>query len=139
MYLILVALGLAVLTSFLNKKKAKARPSTPKLYLEYFMKNVKLTWTLPTTRVDGRALDPLEIKHTVIYVSLDGGLNYVELATILGTATQELVQTELDSGTYHFRAVVYDFFNSASAPAHASVDIPFAAPAAVTNFVVTIL
>jgi len=103
------------------------------------MKNVLLSWTLPTTRVDGSPLAPAEIAGTEVFIRVEGAPDFVLLATVPAPQTS-LRQTELDSGTYEFRVVVVDKQRppKRSAAVTSSVSVELAEPSPALGFVVSV-
>jgi hypothetical protein len=83
-------------------------PATPVLHFSVevdAMKNALFTFTLPTTRQAGGALDPAAIVATEIALRVVGIEEWTVLGMAEGTAT-EFAQDELDFGDYEARAVV---------------------------------
>jgi hypothetical protein len=81
-------------------------------------KNVTIRWTLPTKRTGGGDLPPEEIEHVICEMSADGGANYNEIGRVPPSDPQEITQTELDPGDWHFRFVLKDTLGQSSAAAH---------------------
>ena len=79
------------------------------------MSNLRLAWTLPTTRMDGAALAPDEIEFVEINMSADGGSNYSGLVQA-PPETLEHVVSDVDPGTYSFTGVVQDLGGLRSPP-----------------------
>jgi hypothetical protein len=79
------------------------------------MKDVLLTWDLPTDRVDGGELLPSDIRDVEVFISADQGQNFVPARTVLPTATQEAPFSQLEFGTWIFRFVVTDTNSKPSA------------------------
>ena len=100
------------------------------------MANVRLAWTLPTTRVQGEALPESEIAFVEIQMSADGGANYSGLAQV-APPILEFVAQDLNPGTYLFRGIVEDVDGRRSAAADATADI-LSVPNALGTFTVTI-
>lgn len=102
------------------------------------MARATLTWTLPTQRVDGRALDVSELKETRIEMSSDGGANFVEAALVPASdAQQQFVVENLTAGDYIFRATVFDLDGRNSAPADVTGTV-LGNPEPVSDLTVTI-
>lgn len=106
------------------------------------MANVRLRWTLPTTRVDGRALPVGEIQSSQVSIKLQGAPDFTPLAEVLAPGA-ELLQTDLDPGDYTFRVQVVDKQTppKASAAVDGSVNIPvpvLANPSPATGLTLTI-
>lgn len=104
------------------------------------MANARLTWTWPTQRELGEVLDQSDILHLEINMSADGGANFSGLAQVppvAGESTVEHVVSDLNPGTYIFRAVVVDTDNRRSGVAEAGDSI-LSPPEALADFTVTI-
>lgn len=103
------------------------------------MSNVRVTWTLPTKRVNGKALPVSDIAQTIVSLSADGGTNFGELTRIAAPG-HSFLQTELEPGTYVFRVVVLDKSSLISDPSNpGSVTIAQTSPpAAVTDLTVVV-
>lgn len=98
------------------------------------MKNIALSWDLPTTRVDGGPLNPTDIAKVEVFVSADQGVNFVLLNTLLPTDTQGAFIPDQDWGTWVFRFIVTDTGAKASLPLDFFVDVPDdSAPGQVVN------
>jgi len=69
------------------------------------MKNARFTFTLPTTRQQGGALDPADIVGTEISLRVAGDTGWTPLG-VADALEQEFIQNELDNGDYEARAVV---------------------------------
>lgn len=87
------------------------------------MANVRLTWTLPTLRKSGRALDPATIQAVEIAISADAGATFT-VTDVMPPNILELLFTELEIGTWVFRGVTVDTSGRRSDPATATVDVP---------------
>jgi hypothetical protein len=103
---------------------ARAPSPINQLLIErYFsMKTVKLSWALPTTRVQGESLVPAELSHTEILLSADGGANFSVLANVPAPIV-DLIQPNLEPGSYVFRLVAVD--KSTPPKRSAPVDFPY--------------
>lgn len=86
------------------------------------MANVRVQWSLPTTRESGRALDPTDIRHVRIEISADGGANFGLIGDFTPDVLETLVQ-DLDFGTWTFRGLVADTKGRVSQPVVRSVEI----------------
>lgn len=71
-------------------------------------KNVTVSWTLPTERQGGGALQPEDIEHVIAELSADGGAAYVELAIVLPTEPQQVFVPDQEPGEWHYRFTVFD-------------------------------
>lgn len=71
------------------------------------MSNARIQWVLPTTRESGLPLAESEIAFVEVLMSADGGTNYVMVDQV-APPTLEVLVSDLDVGTYHFKAVVED-------------------------------
>jgi large repetitive protein len=88
---------------------------------------VTLTWTAPTTRVDGSPLAPEQIAGTHVF---DGAS---EIGAVQGAANT-FTTGALSAGEHSFTVVVHDTDGNLSAPSNvAAATIGTAAPAAVTD------
>jgi hypothetical protein len=120
----------------------RPRPvSNLKAKVDHAMKTVNLNWILPTTRVDGTALAPEAIAHTLVEISSDGVL-FAELAKVASPETA-LIVPELESGTWTFRLTVVDKQKTPklSAPVSVVVEVPvveLAAPSEITGITVVL-
>ena len=54
-----------------------------------------LSWTAPTTRVDGTPLDPADIAEYRVYYTINGEPQGVDLIVVSGTSASETVTLEL--------------------------------------------
>lgn len=106
------------------------------------MSNVRVTWTLPTKRVNGKALPASEIAQSIVSLSADGGAHFGEL-TRIDAPGHSFLQTELEPGTYVFRVVVVDksqpdpLFSLPSNPGSVTI-AQTSPPAAVTDLTVVV-
>ena len=71
------------------------------------MRDMTVTYDLPTTRKSGRSLAVSDISGVEISLSADNGENFAVLGTVAPPATS-LTQTELEVGDYILRLVVID-------------------------------
>jgi hypothetical protein len=91
------------------------------------MATATLTWTPPTKRTDGTALPPDQIVGTHVF----DGTN--EIGTAPGAAATFTTPT-LPPGDHSFTVIVHDATGGVSAASNAaSVSVPEAAPAAVSD------
>lgn len=95
------------------------------------MSNVRISWVLPTTRVDGR---PLEVLHTRIEMKVDGAPSFTEINTITPDVAQTLLLADVDPGSYAFRGITVDLQGLESAPAEGSIVVPNALPGSPQTF-----
>ena len=103
------------------------------------MKNARLSWTLPTTRTSGFPLDPFDINVVNLFMSADAGANWVSVADVPST-TLEFLISDLDIGTYQFKAVVEDSDGLRSADSNVEIGLvpDETAPSAISDLMVTI-
>jgi hypothetical protein len=106
-------------------------------------RNVRLRWQLPVTRADGSALAIGDIAEVRVGVKVDGDPGPYAPLGAAPPSQLDLLVPELETGIWHFQAVVVDKQTSPklSDPAFASVDVPvpiFAVPSAVVNFSATV-
>jgi hypothetical protein len=91
------------------------------------MANVRLNWSLPTTRESGKPLNPADIAGVEIAVSADAGQNYV-VSDVVTPATLETLFTDMEPGTWMFRGVVVDVAGKRSRDKFAQVVVPDLTP-----------
>lgn len=91
------------------------------------MANVRVTWTLPTTRESGKPLDPAAIQHVRVDISADGGANYAEFGAYTPDVLETVVQ-DLEPGDWAFRGTVVDSADRESAPKVGFITIVDASP-----------
>lgn len=91
------------------------------------MANVKLTWTLPTTRQSGRPLPVEEIAAVEIAQSADGGASFGVIDVLPPTVLSTVV-SELEPGEWFFRGVVLDKNGRRSAARTGSIVVPDETP-----------
>ena len=72
------------------------------------MKTATLNWVLPTVRESGNPLDRADIDRADIYMSADGGANFVLAGTVSESLPQTFTVSDLDVGAYSFRTIVVD-------------------------------
>lgn len=104
------------------------------------MRNVRISWDLPTTREQGGPLDVSEINYVEVELSADGGANFSPVDQVSPPATDIQINDLPFGDTYVVRLRVLD----QSLRASADVDTPFAvsddsAPGVVQNVQVTLL
>ncbi len=88
------------------------------------MKNVTVTWELPTVRASGKPLDPADLLHTSLEIQVDGAPSFTPVADILATEPSTFTISDVDIGPYIVRLFVEDKTNKTSTP----VDTPFTIP-----------
>ena len=86
------------------------------------MANVRVTWTLPTTRESGKPLNPADIRGVSIELSADGEA-FAEIGEFPPTELSTVVQ-DLEPGLWAFRGTVIDTKARPSAPVVNMIDIP---------------
>lgn len=91
------------------------------------MANVRLRWTLPTTRTLGGPLAPGDISGVEIAVSADGGQTFA-VSDVFTPDVLETLFTEVDFGLWTYRCVVIDQAGQRSGPRYATADVPDASP-----------
>lgn len=96
------------------------------------MANVRLTYNLPVSRVNGRPLSLNDIRHVSVYLSADNGANFSKLADV-PPSSSEFTQTELEDGNWVFRLVVEDTKGQKSVAVDKAVIILPALPNPVSN------
>lgn len=102
------------------------------------MAQVKLSWVLPSTRANGKALDPSELAGVEIRMSADGGANFGPTATVTPSEVQQFVVDNLVAGSYLFRFVVVDVDARRSDSFDANADV-LAPPSALSDVVVEVV
>ena len=115
-----------VLTRNLNETIEFVEEYFPLSPLELEMANVKLTWILPTTRVDGSPATAADVKYAHIDISADG-TNWSVFGAYAPNVLEETI-TDLEPGQWHFRGTVEDANGILSAPTDISVVIPSTVP-----------
>jgi len=100
------------------------------------MANARLTWVLPTNRIQGEALPEAQIAFVEIQMSADGGANYSGLAQVPPPELEFLV-ADLNPGTYLFRGIVEDIDGRRSDAVDTSASI-LSVPSELPTFEVTI-
>ena len=71
------------------------------------MKNIELSWTLPTTRASGNPIDPATIAGVELAFSTDGGLQYT-VDKLYPPSELKALFTDVADGDWYFRGVVID-------------------------------
>lgn len=92
------------------------------------MANVKVQWSLPTTRESGNPLAVDDIDHVAVELSADG-VNFAVLGTFPPNVLETVVEA-LDTGEFSFRGTVVDKKARRSKPYLTSITIDETAPAA---------
>ena len=96
------------------------------------MANVRLSYTLPSARTDGKALPISEIRHVSVFLSADNGANFAKVADV-PPSQNEYIQTDLEAGLWVFRLIVEDILGQKSSAVDKSVSIIPAVPNPVSN------
>jgi hypothetical protein len=130
---------LRLFIKFLEGLKAPPRPAHIRRVVLHIdgdskMSTATLTWTIPTTRVDGTALAAAEIDHVEIF---DGG---VSLGSVQGAMTT-FTTGVLTVGAHTFTVTTTDVGGHTSAPSNAvtvTVPVTQAAPSAITDLQATL-
>ncbi len=100
------------------------------------MSQAHLTWVDPTTRTDNKPLKPEDIAYIAVFMSADGGNNFVDVAHVQ-PGVQMFDQDLTDAGTYFFRLAAVDKQSPPRMSAYTasvSVVMPAAPPNAPGNF-----
>lgn len=92
------------------------------------MKNVTVTWDLPTELTDGVVLNIENIRHVQVDMSADAGENWSELDIILPNAEQKVFIPELEKGDWSVALTVVLMDGRKSAQAVATFNVPSDAP-----------
>ena len=103
------------------------------------MATATLTWTDPTTRVDGSALAPTDIKRVDIYDANSTTPN-TPIGSVAG-GVQKFTTGVLDVGQHSFFVYTVDTTGHSSAASNAAtvtVEAVLANPAAITNLAATL-
>ena len=85
------------------------------------MANLRINWTLPTTRESGKPLPVGEIKHVLVELSADG-TNFAPVGTFPTTVLTTEVQ-DVDFGEWTVKGRVVDVKDRVSQPVSASIVI----------------
>jgi len=108
------------------------------------MTNIVLTWTDPTTRVDGSPLAASDIAGIELFMRVSGAPDFTKINTI-AAGIQTFTVTDLPPGEYEFQADVVDKQTppkvSASVTANAAIVVPpvvLEAPSPVASFIATV-
>jgi len=105
------------------------------------MKTINITWDVPVTREDGKALPKAEIADTEVSlapVAADGTVgSFTSLAKVKPDATQT-VNKDVPDGDYKIRFVVTDIYGQKGKPLDASATVKSAPPGQVLNIKVTV-
>jgi hypothetical protein len=91
-------------------------------------KNVTITWDLPTTRTSGFPLDVIDIEHTRVALSADGGTSFGTVGTRLPTDPQEFLLGDVDIGDWLVRLTVVDTEARESSPVDTAFNVPDETP-----------
>ena len=139
-YLLLIVGGFLWWKSTQKKEDLDKPNSVTSVTVEIIdMKNIKLDWSLPTTRTSGLPLDVKDVSLVEVALSADAGTNWAVLGTVLPGVAQTFTQTELEVGDWKFRLVVVDTAGTRSAEHFEDVNVPDETPpGTVTNVIVTI-
>lgn len=86
------------------------------------MRDVKVSWVLPTTRESGKPLAAADIDRMVLEMSADGGANWIGVDEF-PPAVLETTVVELEPGEWGFRGTVRDTRGRRSKPVVASIVI----------------
>ena len=92
------------------------------------MANVRLKWTLPTTRASGKPLNPADIAGVELAVSADGGASFTVSDPLVAPTKLETQFLDMDIGTWVFRGVVIDKAGKRSAGKTVTVVVPDTTP-----------
>lgn len=105
------------------------------------MKTINITWDVPITREDGKALPKAEIADTEVSlapVAADGTVGaFSSLAKLKPDVTQT-VNRDVPDGNYKIRFVVTDIYGQKGKPLDAAATVKSAPPGQVLNVAVTI-
>ena len=103
------------------------------------MANVKVSWKLPSTRESGKPLAAADVKHVDVQMSADQGANFVSLHHVIPPVL-ELMVTDLEPGTYQFKAFAVDTKDRVGKPGTAQITIDDSTPpGAVLDLVVKLV
>lgn len=91
------------------------------------MRDVKVSWVLPTTRESGKPLAAADIDRVILEMSADGGANYVGVDEF-PSAVLETTVVELEPGEWFFRGTVRDTKGRKSQPLTRSIVIEDTTP-----------
>lgn len=105
------------------------------------MKTILVTWDVPITREDGKALPKAEIADTEVQlapVATDGTVGvFVSLAKVKPD-TEQTVQRDVPDGNYKLRFIVTDTYGQKGKALEASAIVKSAPPGQVLNIKVTV-
>jgi hypothetical protein len=103
------------------------------------MARIHISYTLPTTREDGKPLDVSEISHVVVEMSADNGEHFGVIDQI-PAPDNEVVINDIEPGTYIFRFMVVDLQDppAESTRVEAIAVVRRAPPSPVSDVVVTV-
>jgi hypothetical protein len=94
--------------------------------------NATVSWDLPTTRTDGKALPVDQIEATEVSLSADQGDNFTVLNNVLAPETSLLIP-DLTFGTWIVRLIVLDMGGRRSVAVDEQFVIEQAPPGPVEN------
>lgn len=77
------------------------------------MKNILISWILPTTRQAGGPLDPADIQHVTLHMSADGGTNWASINDFAPDVLETPVNDLPFSDQYIVRGRVVDVADQA--------------------------
>lgn len=101
-------------------------------------KTANITWSLPTTRSNGKPQVLAELDYTVVSFSVNGGLDYAQLDQVAAVATQGVTIPDLVDGDYGVRLRVYDDAGKFGADVDTLFVIDTSVPGAVTDVQITL-
>jgi hypothetical protein len=98
------------------------------------MAGIRITWTDPTTRVDGSPLQAEDIGGIEVSMKVSGAPDFTLVATV-EAGVMQLDQTDLPAGGYSFQIEVFDKQSPPhySGPVVVAQNIMLAAPSPVTG------
>jgi len=100
--------------------------------------NIRINWTLPTTRESGKPLAVTDIKYVRLELSANG-VDFSPLNNVVPPAVSLLV-TDLEPGTWTVRATVVDTRDRVSKSVIGAATIEDnSAPGVVTDLTLTVL
>ena len=101
--------------------------------------NVKVTWVLPTERVNARPLPVEEIAGVDVSFRVVGAPDFTPIPPrVAPTATQEVTVVDMDPGDWEFQCIVVDTKGNESTPEVQPASVPFDPPNPVTNMTTTV-
>jgi hypothetical protein len=105
------------------------------------MKTILVSWDVPVTREDGKALPKDEIADTEVLLApvlVDGATgSFVSLAKIKPDGEQT-IKRDVPDGNYKLRFIVTDIYGQKGKPLDASATVKSAPPGQVLNIKVTV-